>query len=343
MSGKACRLMLFTAILGLASCTGQLPKSKVIVQGAGATFPAPLYQKWLTDYSASHPDQKFTYQSVGSGAGIQMFSAGQVEFGASDAAMTDQQIKAVGADNVLMLPLTAGCVALGYNLPEAGDGLKLTREAYAGIFEGKITSWDDSLIAATNPKVQLSKTKIAVLHRLGSSGTTYVLTQHLSAISDSWKKGPGTGFTVQWPVGTGVKASDGMAETIKQTPGAIGFLEYGSAMRGKVSMAALQNRSGGFVQPNMESGQAGLASIELPDNLRGWAPDPEGKDCYPIVTFSWVLARKKYANAKQAAALKEFCKYALTDGQKESAALGYLPLPKKVAERVLQSANGIGS
>jgi phosphate transport system substrate-binding protein len=260
MSGKACRLMLFTAILGLASCTGQLPKSKVIVQGAGATFPAPLYQKWLTDYSASHPDQKFTYQSVGSGAGIQMFSAGQVEFGASDAAMTDQQIKAVGADNVLMLPLTAGCVALGYNLPEAGDGLKLTREAYAGIFEGKITSWDDSLIAATNPKVQLSKTKIAVLHRLGSSGTTYVLTQHLSAISDSWKKGPGTGFTVQWPVGTGVKASDGMAETIKQTPGAIGFLEYGSAMRGKVSMAALQNRSGGFVQPNMESGQAGLAA-----------------------------------------------------------------------------------
>jgi phosphate transport system substrate-binding protein len=341
MSAKACRLAWFVLCLGLASCGSPSSKAKVFVQGAGATFPAPLYQKWITDYSASHPEQRIVYQSIGSGTGIQMFTAGQVQFGASDAAMTDQQIKAVGVGGVQLLPLTAGSIVLGYNVPGVPDGLNITRETYTGIFEGKITSWDDPAIAAANPKVQLTKTKITVLHRLGASGTTYVFTQHLAAVSESWKKGPGMGFTVQWPCGTGVKASDGMAETIQRTPGAIGYLDYGSAQHSKLSMAALQNKAGNFVKPSFESGQASLATIELPDNLRAWAPDPDGKECYPIVTFTWLLVRKTYDDPKQAAVVKEFCKFALTEGQKDSAALGYLPLPPKVAQRVLERVSTI--
>jgi phosphate transport system substrate-binding protein len=342
MFGKACRLLLFLSCLGLASCVDSPAKGKVIVQGAGATFPAPIYQKWIADYSASHPDQKFVYQSIGSGAGIQMFSAGQVQFGASDAAMTDKQIAAVGAGGVQLLPLTAGSVVLAYNVPGVSEGLKLARDTYTGIFEGKITSWDDSRIAEANPSVQLPNTKITVLHRLGASGTTYVFTQHLAAISESWKKGPGAGLTVEWPTGTGVKGSDGMMETIQQTPGAIGYLDFGSAQRGKLTMAALQNKAGNFVPPSIESGQATLAAIELPDTLRAWATDPDGKECYPIVTFTWLLVHKNYDDQRQAAAVKEFCRFALTEGQKDAAALGYLPLPPKVAERVLQSVNAIG-
>jgi phosphate transport system substrate-binding protein len=341
MSGKACQLIVFVLCLGLASCDNPSSKGKVFVQGAGATFPAPLYKKWADDYSASHPEQKIVYESVGSGAGIQMFSAGQVQFGASDAAMTDEQIKAVGAGGVQLLPLTAGSVVLGCNVPEVSEGLKLTREAYSGIFEGKIASWDDDVIAKANSGVQLPKTKITVLHRLGASGTTFVFTQHLTAINESWKKGPGAGMTVEWPCGTGVKGSDGMVEAIQKTPGAIGYLDFGSAQRGKLSMAALQNKAGNFVLPSIESGQASLAAVELPDNLRAWNPDPDGKECYPIVTLTWILVHKTYNDKKQAAAVKEFCKFALTDGQKDSAALGYLPLPPKVAERVLQSVNAM--
>jgi phosphate transport system substrate-binding protein len=239
--------------------------------------------------------------------------------------------------------MTAGSIVLGYNVSEVADGLKLTRETYSGIFEGKITSWDDSHIADANPNIKLPKTKITVLYRLGASGTTYVFTQHLAAISESWKKGPGFGLTVQWPSGTGVKASDGMAETILKTPGAIGYLDYGSAQRNKVRMAALQNKSGSFVQPGIDSGQASLAAIELPENLRAWAPDPDGKECYPIVSFTWLLVHKTYDDPKQAAAVKEFCKFALAEErQKDSATLGFLPLPAKVAQRVLERVNAIG-
>jgi phosphate transport system substrate-binding protein len=343
MKGKACCLLWFAICLALPSCdrSSTNVKGRVLIQGAGATFPAPLYKKWIAGYTASQPGQKFLYQSLGSGAGIQLFTAGQVEFGASDAAMSDEQIQAVRTGGVQLLPLTGGIIVLAYNLPGVSENLKLTREAYTGIFDGTITSWDDSRIAKANPTVQLPKTKVTALHRLGASGTTFVFTQHLAAISPSWKQGPGFGLTVPWPGGIGAKGSDGMTETIQQTPGAIGYLDFGTAQRGKLSMAALQNKAGTFVPPSIARGEATLAGIELPDNLRAWAPDPDAKDGYPIVTFTWLLAHKTYEDPKQAAAVKEFCRYALAEGQKDCAPLGYLPLPSTVAQRVQQSVNAI--
>ena len=341
MPCRAISLVFVAFSLAITACSGlKVTSGSVTLLGAGATLPAPLYQKWFADYHAAHPEVRVSYLSLGSGPGIQLFTEGKADFGASDAGMTDEQMSKAGGQ-IQLLPVTAANVVLAYNLPGFSGNLKLSREAYAGIFLGTITSWDDPKVAESNPGTSLPKLKINPIHRQAASGTTFVFTQHLSAISEAWKHGPGTGMTVVWPVGTVARGSDDMVALIQKEPGSIGYLDYGHAERSKLPMAWLQNKSGEYVKPSTESGQATLNSARLPENLRGWVPDPEGKDSYPIVTYTWLLVHKHPWNPPTAAALKDILKYCVTDGQKDSLALGYLPLPEHVRQAVLQAVDTI--
>jgi phosphate transport system substrate-binding protein len=235
-------------------------EAAVTLQGTGATFPAPLYQKWFTEYNQAHPDVQINYQALGSGAGIKQFQQHLVDFGASDAAMTDEEIAAV-PDGVVLLPMTAGAVVLAYNLPDVSQPLKLSREAYVGIFLGKITKWNDPAIAKANPGVTLPDTKIQPVVRSDGSGTTFVFTSHLSAISDAWKSGPGAGKSVNFPSAVAGKGNPGVAALIKETPGAIGYVEFGYAMQTHMPMAMLENKSGKYIKADLESGKAALQTL----------------------------------------------------------------------------------
>ena len=306
------------------------------LQGAGATFPAPLYQRWIAEYTKASPDVQINYQGVGSGAGIKQFTQGLVSFGASDAAMTDKEIAAV-KQGVVLIPATAGGIVLAYNLPGV-DNLKLSRDAYVGIFLGKITKWSDPVIAKGNEGVKLPDSAITVCERSDGSGTNFVFTKHLSAISPEFKDKVGEGTSVTWPTGVAGKGNDGVTALIKQNKGAIGYVEYGYAKNNKLSFAALQNKAGEFVTATTASGAATLAKTEFPANLlRAWPSDPDGKDCYPIATFTWLLLYKKYDNTPTAEAVKKFVNWGLTDGQKFSEDLGYIPLPKEVVDKDLEA------
>ena len=301
----------------------------ITLQGSGATFPAPLYQRWFVEYNKTHPEVQVNYQAIGSGAGIKQFQQGLTDFGASDAAMTEEQMAAT-KNGVQLIPMTAGIIVLTYNLPGAPSNLKLSREAYAGIYLGKITSWNDPAIAKSNPNVQLPDTKITVVSRSDGSGTTFVFTTHLSAISDSWKNGPGAGTTVNFPAGVAGKGNPGVTALVKQTPGAIGYVEYAYAKQNHLPMALLENKSGNFIAPSLQAGQEALASVKLPPNLRAWLPDPPAANAYPIVTYTWMLFHTKYDDPKVAATLKDIVLYGLSQGQSFSSELGYIPLPDSV-------------
>jgi phosphate transport system substrate-binding protein len=308
-------------------------EANVKLSGAGASFPFPLYDRWFSDYRKLHPSASINYQPIGSGGGITQLTNKTVDFAASDAAMTDEEISKIEA-GVQLLPMTAGSIVLGYNVPGVADGLKLSRKAYAGIFLGKVTKWNDPLIADANPNVKLLDTEIHPVWRADSSGTTFVFTQHLSAISDDFKKEVGASKSVHWPAGIGAKKNDGIAATIMQTPGAIGYLEYGFVKQAKIAAAALENKDGKFVTADMKNAQASLASVSMPADFRAWLPDPTGADAYPIVTYTWLLCYKKYDDAAKAKALREVIKYCLTDGQKISGEMGYIPLPAPVVSQV---------
>jgi len=242
---------------------------------------------------------------------------------------------------VQLLPMTAGSIVLSYNLPGGPQELKLSREAYAKIFLGQVTTWNDALIAQANPGAMMPNMAITVARRADASGTTFAFTHHLSAISEAWRNGPGTGTTVNWPSSDKFIASPqnaGVAATIKQTPGAIGYIEYGYAEQGKMATAFLENKDGKYVKPSLESGQAALAGVELPVDLRAWLPDPDGAASYPIVTYTWMLFYKKYSDPKMAEAIREVVKYCLTEGQKVSGEMGYIPLPSNVVEMVAKAA-----
>jgi phosphate transport system substrate-binding protein len=312
----------------------------VTLQGTGATFPAPLYQRWFAEYNKQHPNVQINYQALGSGAGIKQFQQNLVDFGASDAAMTDREM-AVVKNGVVLLPMTAGSIVLAYNIPNVSTDIKLSRDAYVGIFLGKITNWNDPAITKTNPGANLPNTKITVVSRSDGSGTTFVFTSHLSAINDEWKNGPGPGKSVNFPVGVAGKGNPGVTALIKQTPGAIGYIEYGYAAQANMPVALLENKSGKYVKADLSTGKSALASIELPENLRAWITDPTGPDSYPIVTYTWLLCYKKYQNAQTANTLKSVIKYGLTDGQSFSADLGYIPLPGNVVDAVMKALNQI--
>jgi phosphate transport system substrate-binding protein len=322
----------FAGLLALIALSPLSVNAAIQLQGAGATFPAPLYQRWIAEFSKANPGIQINYQGVGSGAGIKQFTDGLVTFGASDAAMTDAQIAKV-KQGVVLIPATAGSIVLAYNLPGV-ETLRLSREAYVGIFLGKITKWSDPAIAKTNEGVKLPDLNITVCTRSDSSGTNFVFTGHLAAISSDFKSQVGQGTSVTWPTGVAGQGNDGVTALIKQTQGAIGYVEYGYAKNNKLAFAQLQNKAGEFVAATPASGTATLNTTQFPANiLRAWPSDPEAKDAYPISTFTWLLLYKTYSDKDKLAALKKFVTYGLTDGQKLSDDLGYIPMPAEVVQK----------
>jgi phosphate transport system substrate-binding protein len=333
---------LTSCCLALGLFAPSLAKADTITLNAsGATFPAPLYQRWFAEYNKLHPDLQVNYQGVGSGAGIKSFTDGLTDFGASDAAMSDDEIAKVKDGGVLLLPMTAGSIVLSYNLPGVTDSIKLPRSVYPAIFLGQITKWNDPKIVAANPGLTLPDVAINIAYRADGSGTTYNFTNHLATISPDFKTKVGAGKLVKWPVGVGGKGNEGVATVIKQTPGTIGYVEYGYAQSIKLPMATLENQAGKFVAPTPESGSAALGSAELPPNLRAFITDPPGDGSYPIVTYTWWLVHSTYTKPGVADAIKALAAWSLTDGQKLSPNLGYLPLPAPVVAKVQAAAASI--
>lgn len=306
--------------------------------GSGASFPFPLYSAWFKDFSRKTPGVTVDYQAKGSGAGIQDLINKTVDFAASDAAMTPEQMSQV-ADGVVLLPMTAGEIVLAYNLPGA-KGLKLPRDVYPDIFLGKITRWNDPRIVAANPQSKLPDLPITVVRRSDSSGTTFVFTKHLSAISPAFKEQVGSGTTASWPQSDKFVAApknDGVTATIKQTPGAIGYIEYGYAKLTKADTALLQNKAGEYVAASDGSGAAALATAQLPADLIAWVEDPSAPEAYPIVSFTWMLFYQKQ-DPEKAEYLRKLVAYGLSEGQKIADSMGYIPLPPNVVEKVMAAS-----
>ncbi|MEP6492970.1 MAG: phosphate ABC transporter substrate-binding protein PstS [bacterium] len=309
----------------------------VELTGAGATFPQPIYSKWFLEYAAK-TGVRINYQPLGSGAGIKQLSEQTVDFGASDAPMSDSDMAKTRGGAVLHIPTVVGVVAIAYNLPEVTHPLKLTGGLVADIYLGKITKWNDSRIAAVNAGVTLPPTDILVAHRSEGSGTTFIFTDYLSNVSKAWTTGPGKGKEVQWPVGLGAKGSDGVAAQVKQTHGAIGYVELAYAKQNQISTALIQNASGQFVAPSAEAATAAAdaAVAKLPANTdyRISIVNASGATVYPITSFTWLLVYKTQPDAAKAKKLADFIRWALTDGEKDAAALDYAPLPASLVTRL---------
>ena len=332
------RTLLAAAVIA-ASASMNLGAATAI-NGSGATFPAPLYMRWASDFKKVDPNVTVNYQGIGSGAGVTQFIQGITDFGASDVAMKDEEIlqaRTSAGGRTVMIPATAGSIVLAYNVPGVQSGLKLTRDAYVGILVGDIKSWNAPEIAKANPGVNLPSLPITVVTRSDASGTTAVFTGHCAEFSAKFNDivcgGKGSTKSATWPVGVAGKGNDGVTALIKGTPGAIGYVEYGFAANNKLAMAQLQNKAGNFIAPSVESAATTLASIKLPSNLRYFILDPKGANDYPIVTFTWLLLKATYADAAKGAAVKAFVTYALTKGQATAPQLGYVTLPAEVVTK----------
>lgn len=340
------RLMKSAALavaVSLCATSAAFASENVRLTGSGASFPAPIYLTWFKDFSKNTAGVTVDYQSKGSGAGVQDFLNKTVDFAASDSAMSEADIAKVG-EGVQLLPMTAGEIVLAYNLPGNPKGLKLPRDVYSNIFLGKITHWNDPQIVAANPELKLPATPITVVVRADSSGTTAVFTKHLSAINADFKQGLGEGNTVNWPATDKFIKSpknDGVTATVRQTPGAIGYIEYGFAKLAKVDFAVLQNKAGQYVVPNAESGAEALAAVNMPENLVAWLPDPTGAKSYPITSYTWMIFRKDNGNPAKAKAMREMVEYSLTKGQTIADSMGYIPLPPSVVDQVRKASVNI--
>ena len=309
--------------LGLGATASADP---ILITGAGATFPNPLYSKWFSDYNKLHPDIRFNYQSIGSGGGIQQFTAGTVDFGATDAPMSaEEQAKAPDAVHI---PTVLGAVVVTYNAPV--QGLRLTPAVLADIFLGKITKWNDPRIAAVNPGTTLPDATIAVVRRSDGSGTTYVFTDYLSKVSPEWKEKAGTGKSVSWPVGLGGKGNEGVTGLIKQTPGSIGYVELAYANQNKLPTALLQNKDGNFVAPSIAATSAAAAGVTIPADYKVSVTNASGKDAWPIASFTYLLVHKDAKDKVKGEELVKFLWWAIHDGQATAAPLEYAPLPAAV-------------
>ena len=308
----------------------------VDLTGAGATFPYPLYSKWFNDYAAA-TGVRINYQSIGSGGGIRQLSEGTVDFGASDSPMKDEDIaKAKGP--VMHFPTVLGAVAVTYNLPGVTTPLKLSGAAIADIFAGRITKWNDAKLKALNAGVNLPGTDILVVHRSDGSGTTFVFTDYLATVSPAWASGPGRGKEVSWPVGLGGKGNEGVAGQVKQTPGSIGYVELAYAKQNQLPFASIQNASGNFIAPSPDGMTAAAAAIaeKLPANTdyRLSIVNAAGANAYPISSFTWILVYAQQTDSVKARKLRDFLRWALTEGEKQASALDYAPLPGTMASRL---------
>ena len=351
------------ALYLLASAAALLPIScgpsdTVTIQGAGATFPAPLYKRWFLDFYKAHPNVRVNYQAIGSGAGVSQLQEGLTDFAASDEALKKDKLDEVAKTlsdrerrpvELIQVPLTAGAVALCYNVPGNPD-LELPRKVYVGMALGEIDHWDDPAIKAANPGANLPHLKITFIRRAESSGTTFVFTTHLDAIDPRWKKdngGPGAGKTPQWKVGIGGKGNAGVAALISQTPGAFGYLEAGYAELVELKMAKLENHAGYYVEPTGDNCRVALEEAKFNDVFGATIPDPKGQTAYPIVTFTWVIVRKHYDNKRLGDDLKAVLRSCLEDAdgkaQALSAELGYVPLPKETLQRARREIEKINA
>jgi phosphate transport system substrate-binding protein len=304
------------------------------LNGAGATFPNPMYQKWFSEYHKAHPDIQFNYQSIGSGGGIRQVLAQTVDFGASDGPMTDEQL-GQAKTKILHIPTVMGAVVPAYNVPGVTGELKFTPEALSGIFLGKITTWNDPAIAKANPGVNLPAQNIIVIHRSDGSGTSYIFTDYLSKVSSEWANGPGKATSVKWPVGLGGKGNEGVAGMIRQMQGSIGYIELIYAVQNKIDYGSVKNSGGTFVKASLESVTAAAASAKsMPSDFRVSITNAPGKDSYPISSFTWLLIPEKSKEAAKGKILADFLTWMVDDGQKMTADLTYAPLPPNVAEKV---------
>jgi len=324
-------------VTGLAILPALLASSAMAadtINAAGATFPAPIYQKWFGEYRAAHPEVQINYQPIGSGGGIRQLIAGTVDFGASDMPMKDGQMGDMKV-KPLHFPTVMGAVVLSYNIPNVTAILKLTPDVIAGIYLGNVKSWDDAKIKAANPGVNLPSKAIEVVHRSDGSGTSFCFTDYLSKISPEWKSKVGVNDSVQWPLGLGGKGSDGVEGLIKQTPYSIGYVELIYAVQNKMSFADVQNASGSFVTPSFKSvSEAAANSKEMPDDFRVSITNAPGKASYPISTFTWLLVPSHIADPARKKAITGFLGWMLTTGQKDAEGLSYAQLPKAVVTKV---------
>jgi phosphate transport system substrate-binding protein len=325
------RALLAVLLLGCSQKT----TSSIELQGAGATFPYPLYSKWVSEYQKIDPAVRINYQSIGSGGGIKQISERTVDFGASDAPMTEEEMaKAPG--KLVHLPMTLGAVVIGYNLPGVASGLKLTPEVVSGIFLGEITKWDDARIKADNPDAKLPADAVTVAYRSDGSGTTSVFTGYLAAVSPAWKEKVGAGKSVKFPVGLGAKGNEGVAGQIKTTPGAVGYVELAYAKQTGLSYASVRNQAGHFVEPAPAGITAAAASVAstMPADFRVSIVDAPGEAAYPISAFTYILVYEDMPAGPKAKALVQFLAWAVHDGQKLGPELHYAPLPDEVVARI---------
>jgi phosphate transport system substrate-binding protein len=321
------RILLAAAVLLATRVSAQT----VQITGAGATFPNPIYSKWFSEYNKMHPNVQINYQSIGSGGGIRQLSAGTVFFGASDGPMTNDQILAAGF-RILHLPTVLGGVVPVYNIPGVNAELRFTGPVLADVFLGKITKWNDAAIRGLNPGVALPGDDITVVHRSDGSGTTYIWVDYLSKVSPEWKQKVGVATSVNWPAGVGGKGNEGVAGLVKQTPGAIGYVELIYAIGNKISYGSVLNQAGEYVRASTEtvSNAAAVAAKNMPKDFRVSITNAPGKDVYPISSFTWLLVQESPKDVQRSKALADFIRWALTDGQKFAPELGYAPLPKEV-------------
>jgi phosphate transport system substrate-binding protein len=311
--------------------------SGVQINGAGSTFVNPIMSKWASDYAEANPKVHVNYTAIGSGAGIQQVTQGTIDFGATDGPMTDQQLAASKVGRIIHVPVIMGATVAAYNLPGFTGELKLTPAALAGIFLGTITKWNDPAIAKANPGAHLPATNILVVHRSDGSGTTYIWTDYLSKVSSEWKSKVGNNTSVSWPGGVGAKGNDGVAGMVRQTPGALGYVEMTYADQNNIPYASIQNAAGNFIRPTPEGVTAAAESADVPGDFRYSLTNAPGPNAYPIAGTTWLLLPVQARDKARGAALLEFTKWVLGPGQGFAPALHYAPLPASLTARVQQS------
>src|SRR6202521_2743664 len=316
------------------------------INGAGATFPYPMYSKWFDEYHKKNANLQINYQSIGSGGGIKQVTEGTVDFGATDGPMNDDQLKAFQDKHgfgILHFPTVLGAVVPTYNIPGVETALNFTPDALAGIFLGKVTKWNDPVIASANKGVKLPADDIVVVHRAESSGTSYVWTDYLSKVSDEWKTKVGKGAAVNWPVGLGGKGNEGVTGLIKQTPNSVGYVELIYAAQNNIAYGSVKNASGSFVKADLAGVSAAASGSikDMPDDFRVSITNAPGKAAYPISSFTWLLVPAKFSDATKRDAIKGFVKWMLADGQNYTEALSYAKLPKEVVAKELKALNNV--